>query len=149
MREWSDEVRSGMTRSSSARLAGRDSPRDERGRDVKLGGILSLWSLKLVTGARCATPRCNRRVSTLSPCFNRRLRMCSVRWHDRRPGVQGFSWRDGGKRETESSKQTGQCWKECRAGGKRENGARTKKQRADQSIDSRKTVHNRVDSVTH
>ena len=47
MREWSDEVRSGMTTSSSVRLAGRDSPRDDRGRDVKLAGILSLSSLEL------------------------------------------------------------------------------------------------------
>lgn len=92
-----------MTRSSSVRLAGRDSPRDERGRDVKLDGILSLWSLKLVTGARCATPRCRRRVSALSPYSNRRLRMCSVHWHDRRPGLQGSSWWDGEKRKTESS----------------------------------------------
>jgi hypothetical protein len=51
MREWSDDVRSGMTRSSSARLSGRErspreSARDECGRDVKLGAILSLSSLE-------------------------------------------------------------------------------------------------------
>jgi hypothetical protein len=53
MREWSDDVRSGMTRSSSARLSGRErspreSARDECGRDVKLGAILSLSSLELL-----------------------------------------------------------------------------------------------------
>jgi hypothetical protein len=52
MRECSDDVRSGMTRSSSARLSGRErspreSARDECGRDVKLGAILSLSSLEL------------------------------------------------------------------------------------------------------
>lgn len=49
MREWSDDVRSGMTTSSSVRLTGRDSPResprDDRGRDEKLAGIASLFSL--------------------------------------------------------------------------------------------------------
>ena len=49
MREWSDEVRSGMTTSSSVLLTGRDSPResprDDRGRDEKLAGIASLSSL--------------------------------------------------------------------------------------------------------
>jgi len=49
MREWSDEVRSGMTTSSSVLLTGRESPResprDDRGRDEKLAGIASLSSL--------------------------------------------------------------------------------------------------------
>lgn len=139
IREWSDEVRSGMTRSSSARLAGRDSPRDERGRDVKLGGILSLWSLKLVKGARCATPRCNRRVSTLSPCLITVGFGCAQ--FAGTTGVQGYRASAGEMEESDRQKAASRpdsAGKECRAGGERENGARTKKQRADQSIDSRR-----------
>jgi hypothetical protein len=87
MREWSDEVRSGMTRSSSARLAGRESPResprDECGRDVKLGAILSLFSLELRDSPHVAIKLFHFDFSA----FNRQVRVCQFRCYDQRPGV--------------------------------------------------------------
>lgn len=147
MREWSDDVRSGMTTSSSVLLTGRESPResprDDRGRDEKLAGIASLSSLNPhVAIYDCFTLTLSTQPSASEMpirCYGRRPRVegsgwsssSRIRLQSSGGRVRGFGCGRGRERETESSKQA-QLWRE-RLSDKRKRGSSAEKGKIDSS----------------